>query len=260
MRDILRMPRVTWKCYKVWQRNRDSYKQHYKLNLLGNLGEPFLYLIAMGYGIGAFLGELDGMPYLQYIAPGLVLSSTMFSATYECTYGTFLRMKYQKTYDAILATPLNIEEIVAGDILWGMTKGAISGMIMFIAVLTFGLVQSAWALFLPILILFVGLFFASMSMVVTSFAPHFEFFNYYLTLLITPMFFFSGIFFPLTNFPLWVKTTSEALPLTHAVRVARSMIMGTLSSDLWVSLLWLIIPSTFFFLLSLNLIRRRMIR
>jgi len=115
--DLVRRPQVSWNCLRVWQRDRDAYMKYYKLSLLGSLGDPLLYLFAMGYGLGRFLEQMEGMSYMAFIAPGLVISSAMFSASFECTYSAFLRMIYMKTYDAILATPLTIEDVVAGDIL-----------------------------------------------------------------------------------------------------------------------------------------------
>jgi lipooligosaccharide transport system permease protein len=232
----------------------------YKVSLIGTLGDPILYLLAMGYGLGRFLQQMEGMSYVEFIAPGLVISSAMFAASFECTYGSYLRMIYLKTYDAIIATPLNIEDVVAGDILWGTTKGFFNGMIMFLVVWAFGLVDSSWAIGIPLLILLVSFLFASLSMITTAFVPGFEAFNYYITLFLTPMFFFSGVFFPLTKLPAWVTVLSRFLPLTYAVEISRALIYGTPSWILVWGTLILIAPSFFLFCLSVNLIRRRVIK
>jgi lipooligosaccharide transport system permease protein len=232
----------------------------YKVSLIGTLGDPILYLLAMGYGLGRFLQQMEGMSYVEFIAPGLVISSAMFAASFECTYGSYLRMIYLKTYDAIIATPLNIEDVVAGDILWGTTKGLFNGMIMFLVVWAFGLVDSSWAIGIPLLILLVSFLFASLSMITTAFVPGFEAFNYYITLFLTPMFFFSGVFFPLTKLPAWVTVLSRFLPLTYAVEISRALIYGTPSWILVWGTLILIVPSFFLFCLSVNLIRRRVIK
>jgi lipooligosaccharide transport system permease protein len=260
MSEILRIPELSWGCLRVWQRDRDAYMKFYKLSLLGSLGDPVLYLLAMGYGLGQFLNQMEGMSYMKFIAPGLVISSSMFSASFECTYSSFLRMIYMKTYDAIIATPLTIEDVVAGDILWGTTKGFVNGMMMFLIIWAVGLIDSTWAIATPLLIALVSFLFASMAMAVTSFVPTFEAFNYYITLFLTPMFFFSGVFFPLTRLPEWVSTLSAFLPLTYAVGISRALIYGTPSWFLlWASML-LAVPALFFFWISMNLIKRRVIK
>jgi lipooligosaccharide transport system permease protein len=260
MKEIFQVPAVSRRCLRVWQRDRDAYMKFYKLSLLGSLGDPVLYLLAMGYGLGRFLDQMEGMSYIQFIAPGLVISSAMFAASFECTYGSFLRMIYLKAYDAIIATPLTIEDVVSGDILWGTTKGFFNGMIMFLVIAAFGLVDSWWAIGTPLLIILVSFLFASLSMVTTAFVPTFEAFNYYITLFLTPMFFFSGVFFPLTRLPAWVNTVSKFLPLTYAVGISRALIYGHPGRDLITETLCLLIPAIFCFWMAVNLVKRRVIK
>lgn len=243
---------------RVWQRNFDVWKKSLGVSLLGSLGEPVLYLMAMGFGLGAYLGKINGIPYIHYIAPGLILSSGMYSATYECTYGSFLRMIHLKTYDAITATPVSLEEVIAADILWGTTKCLISGAIMFLACLLFGLIHSFWAMgIFPILILG-GFLFSSIAMWITSKAKTFEWFNYYLELFITPMFFFSGIFFPLDHFPQWMRTLANFLPLTHAVRSARNLVEGTLKAETLFTFIFLGAVGLIIFNIAISSVKKRL--
>lgn len=260
MKELFQIPKVSCRAWRVWQRDRDAFMKFYKVSLVGTLGDPILYLLAMGYGLGRFLQQMEGMSYVEFIAPGLIISSSMFAASFECTYGSYLRMMYLKTYDAIIATPLTIEDVVAGDILWGTTKGIFNGMIMFLVVLAFGLIDSYWAIGMPLLIVLVSFLFASLSMITTAFVPGFEAFNYYITLFLTPMFFFSGVFFPLTKLPDWVTTLSRFLPLTYAVEVSRALVYGKPTWILVVGTLLLLIPALLFFYLALNLIKRRVIK
>lgn len=251
---------MTTLTFKVWQRNLDVWLKSAGVSLLGSLGEPVLYLIAMGFGLGAYLGTMNGTPYIDYIAPGLILSSGMFSATYECTYGSYLRMIYIKTYDAITTTPVSLEEVIAGDILWGMTKCLISGSVMFLACLLFGLIHSFWAIGIFVILIFGGFLFSSLALLITSQAKTFEWFNYYLELFITPMFFFSGVFFPLDRFPNWIKTAANVFPLTHAVRSARNLIFGKPSPEILVTLGILIIFGVLIFLFAVHQIKKRLIK
>ncbi len=165
------LPDLTWRVVTVWYRNARVWSTFYKASLIGNLGEPLLYLVAMGWGLGRMVGSVDGVPYIQFLAPGLVCSAAMYSATFECTFGAFTRMTRQRTYDAILATPVSLDEIVAGEVLWGATKGLFAGGSMLVVMTLFGLVQSPWALLALGLSFLIGLMFASLSMIVTAKSP-----------------------------------------------------------------------------------------
>ena len=254
------IPDVTWRAIRVWQRNLDTYKKYYKASLALNFGEPILYLMAMGLGIGGYIPNIEGRPYLSYIAPGLIMSSAMFSACFECTWGSYTRMHTQKTYDAILATPLNLDEIVAGDILWGTTKSFITGMLMLAVIICFGIVESPWAFLIPLLVILVGVFFGSLSMIVSAVAPGYDYFSYFFTVVITPLFLFSGIFFPVSRLPGWAEQVATFTPLLHAVRVSRGLVYGELTLALLVDTAWLAGLGLLLFILAVNLVRRRFLQ
>ena len=130
------------RAYRVLQRHWTVYTKLYKTSFALNFAEPVLYLVAMGLGLGAFVSEINGQPYIKYIAPGIVASSSMFAAVYECTYGTYIRMTFQKTFDAILATPVNIDDLTAAELAWGAIKSVIYGATIIIVIALFGLVDS----------------------------------------------------------------------------------------------------------------------
>ena len=243
----------------VWYRDIKVWTKFYKASILGNLGEPLLYLLAMGWGLGRMVGTVDGIPYIEFLAPGLICSAAMYAATFECTFGSFTRMTRQNTYDAILATPVSLEDIVAGEILWGATKGFLSGTAMILVMSLFGLVKSFWALLALGLAFLIGLLFASLSMIVTARAPSYDFFSYYFTLAIAPMFLFSGIFFPVTNLPGWAQTFAWFLPLTHGVSASRALFAGRMGWVTAVDLLWLVVFFAIAFVIALRSIRKRLI-
>ncbi|MBW2306362.1 MAG: ABC transporter permease [Deltaproteobacteria bacterium] len=259
-REHTRFPELSHLALRVWQRNARVWIQFYKPSLLGNLGEPVLFLLAMGYGLGRLVPLMDGVPYVQYLAPGLVVSSAMYTATFECCFGSFTRMIHQKTYAAIIATPVSIEEVVAGDILWGATKSLIGGMIIMMVIAAFRLVQWPWAFaIVPVILVVEGLMFSSMAMFITSMSPSYDFFTYYFTLFITPMFLFSGIFFPLSGLPVWAQKLSWFFPLTHVVNLVRAAVLGR-SPEYWImDLIWIAACTILFFTLSANRIRRRLL-
>ncbi|MBN2407793.1 MAG: ABC transporter permease [Elusimicrobia bacterium] len=251
---------LSHRIYYVWKRNLVSYRRFAIPSFIASLGEPILYLIAMGIGMGSYMGLVDGMPYLNFLAPGLLVSTSMFSATYECTFGAFVRMKIEKVYNALIVTPLTVEEVVAGEILWGMTRSMLSGFIMLGVLLAFGIPNWKSFLLMPLLWVAVGFFFSSLAIIVTSFAPHFDFFTYYLELYIMPMFFFSGIFFPLDRMPAAVKVISHFMPLTYAVRVSRSFIYGNADWSVLLNLAALIIAGLFIFYWAMHRMKKRLIK
>jgi len=253
--EVLKIKRA----FRVWQRNFKVYTKLYKSSIVLNFVEPTLYLIALGFGLGAFVHEINGVPYIKFIAPGIIASSSMFAAAFECTYGTYVRMTYQKTFDAILATPVNIDDLVAGELMWGATKSAFYGTIIIIVIFLFGLVDSPMiVLAIPVLFLS-GLLFSAVSVIVTATVPGIDSFNYFYTLFMTPLFLFSGIFFPLNNFPPVVQKIAFFTPLYHLVNVCRSFSSGALSGAQW-DVIWIIAAVILLTPYSFKLMRRRIIK
>lgn len=221
------------RAFRVWQRNFTVYTKLYKSSFALNFVEPVLYLAALGLGLGAFVKEINGMPYIKFIAPGIIASSSMFAAIYECTYGTYIRMTYQKTFDAILATPVNLDDLIAGELMWGATKSVLYGTTIIIVISLFGLVDSP-LIMLAIPVLFItGLIFAEISVIFTAVIPGIDSFNYFYTLFMTPMFLFSGIFFPLDNLPSIVSKIAFFTPLYHLVNICRAFASGYVSLISW---------------------------
>jgi lipooligosaccharide transport system permease protein len=227
------------RAFRVWQRHLTVYTKLYKSSIALNFVEPVLYLAALGLGLGAFVQQINGVPYIQFIAPGIIASSSMFAAIYECTYGTYVRMTYQKTFDAILATPVNIDDLVAGELLWGATKSLLYGTIIIIVISLFGLVDSAFIVLAVPALFITGLIFAEISVIFTSVVPGIDSFNYFYTLFMTPMFLFSGIFFPLDNLSPVVTKIAFFTPLYHLVNVCRALASGNLSVCLW-DVVWIL--------------------
>lgn len=232
--------------FKVWYRDFIVWTRYWWTSLTGAIGEPVLYFLAIGYGLGSFIPSIEGMTYLQFLAPALIASAVMHSASFETTYSSYTRMEIQKTYHSIAVTPVNLPEVIAGEILWGATKSLLSGGIMFLAVALLGLAGSWEALwFLPVLVV-EAILFSALGMLMTSFAKDYDFFTYYITLILEPMFLFSGTFFPLSTLPAWVQKAAWLLPLTHPVAIARRLFVGYESGNLFLSLVWLIALAVFF--------------
>lgn len=254
------MSSVSYRSVRVWQRNRDVFFKLWRSEVPGLLAEPLLILLAMGVGLGAYVALEEGQRYLEFVAPGIVAGYAMFSSSFECTYGSFLRMEFQKTYDAIIVTPLNLDDVVAGEIIWGATRSLLTACVILVIIAAFGLVSSPWALLVPPLAVLAGLMFASIALFFTSVAPAIYSFNYYFTLFITPMFFFSGVFFPLYAFPSLVQDLSWIAPLTPVVNLMRALISGQPGSGAWWGLAIIVAITLTFFSLSRITMRRRLLK
>jgi len=248
----------SWRFIRVWQRNRDVFFRLWHAEAPGFIAEPIIILLAMGLGLGAYVGLVDGQRYIEFIVPGLIAGYAMFSANFECTYGSFFRMEYQKTFDAIIATPLNIEDVTAGEIFWGATRSVLTGSVMLAVASAFQLVHSPWALLIPIICFLEGILFSAIALFFTSIVPSIYSFNYYYSLFITPMFFFSGVFFPLSSFPEIVRTLSWAVPLTPVVYITRAVIGGEFQPGLLGALALIVVLIVLFFSISLVTMRRRL--
>lgn len=247
------------RAFRVWQRHLTVYTKLYKSSIALNFVEPVLYLSALGLGLGAFVREINGVPYINFIAPGIVASSSMFATIYECTYGTYVRMTYQKTFDAILATPVNIDDLLAGELMWGATKSVLYGTIIMIVISLFGLVESPMIIFVVPVLFVSGMIFAEISMLFTAVVPGIDTFNYFYTLLMTPMFLFSGIFFPLDAMPPAVSRIAFFTPLYHLVNICRGFSSGTLADVRW-DIVWILVVALLLAPYPFRLMRRRVLK
>ncbi len=209
----------------VWYRNYLVWRKLMVASLLGNFGDPFLYLLGLGYGLGLYIGDMNGIPYMAYLASGILCSSAMNTATFEGLYSAFTRMTHQGTWEGILATPVRVQEVVAGELVWAASKSLISGTAILLVAGMLGGVQdwsTAW-MAVPVVFL-IGLAFAGPALVVCAIAPSYDFFMYYFTLAITPMFLFCGVFYPIDSLPELVQLFAQGLPLTHAVQLIRPLL------------------------------------
>ena len=258
-----RPSQITFRFLRVWQRNYSVYRRTWAISFLPPLLEPVLYILAFGLGLGQLVGDLQvgdqEVSYTRYIAPALVAVAIMYNAFFETSYNSFVRMYYQKTYDALLATPLNLHEVILGDIAWAATKSVIAAALMGAVLSLFGLLALPGALLLLPLALLGGLMFAALGMVCTGLVPGIETFNVPIFLLITPMFLFSGTFFPLQQLPEWAQQVALALPLTHLVNLARAGALGEFTAVNGWSVGYLLGGTLLLLPLALALMQRRII-
>jgi len=242
----------------VWRRNLLVWRKLAVPSLIGNFGEPLLYLLALGYGLGALVGRIQDMPYVFYLASGIFCSSAMVTASFEATYSAFSRMAVQKTWEAIVCTPLDVVDVVIGEVMWAATKSLFSAGAILAVAWALGAV-TAWTAVLAIPVaLLAGFCFGSMAMVVTALARSYDFFLYYTTLCVTPMLLLCGVFFPLSQMPPPVQNLAWVLPLTHAVAVARPLIVGTALPEVVIHLAVLGVYGVVSLALACRLLRHRL--
>lgn len=246
--------------YRVWRRNATIFGKRWITILVPNFVEPLLYLAALGLGLGAFIqeGGIGGESYPQYIAPGLLAANAMFAASFESTFNTFVKLKVDRVYEAIVSTPVNVEDAICGEYLWAGTRAVMQGTV-FLAVLTLlGLISSPWAILIPLVILLVGMMFSVMGTLFTSLIPTIDLYGYYFTLVITPLFLFSGIFFPVDGFPSPIPQIAWFTPLYHAVEACRALATGPTPAML-VNVAWIVAFTSILALLPVYFMRKRLI-
>ena len=211
----------------VARRNASMYRRTWTLNMLPNFFEPLFYLWSIGLGVGAYVSNMAGMSYAQFLAPGLVCVAAMNGASYETTYNVFVRMHFEKMYAAMLTTPIEPEDILAGEVLWALVRASIYGGCFLLVALAFGLAPWPGVLLVLPVIPLAGLLFAAIGLAFTMRVETIELFSFFFTLFLTPLFLFSDIFFPLAErfHGRWLML-AELLPLLHPVRLARFAFYG----------------------------------
>jgi lipooligosaccharide transport system permease protein len=236
------------------------YRRTWTWNILPNFFEPVFYLAAVGLGVGAYIQKMGGMSYLEFLAPGLVCVAAMNGASYEVTYNVFVRMTYEKAYDAILTTPVEPDDVLAGEILWALTRSSIYGGCFFLILAICGLAPLPTSLLALVPMLLTGLLFASIGIAFALSIETIDFFSFYFTLFLTPLFLFSDVFFPLKErlTPFW-QWVAEVLPLLHPVRLSRAAFTGQASASLvlW-DVVYVIVCSAALLVFARRKVRRRL--
>jgi lipooligosaccharide transport system permease protein len=243
----------------VWRRNASMYARTWKLNILPNFFEPVFYLVAIGVGVGAYIDQMGGVSYAAFLAPGLICVAAMNGASFEVTYNVYVRLEFDKVYDAMMTTPVEPDDVLAGEVIWAVTRSSLYGGIFFVVVALFGLAPMPAALLAIPVIPLTGLLFAAIGLAFTLRIPTLDLFSFYFTLFLTPLFLFSDVFFPIAErLPPWGLVVAEILPLLHPVRLARACFTGHVS---WIALwdvAYILGASAFLLLGSAHAVRRRL--
>jgi|TARA_B110000263_G_scaffold9677_1_gene8209 lipooligosaccharide transport system permease protein len=251
--------------FTVWRRHAEVWIRTWKTNLLPPLVEPILYLLGFGFGVGAYINEMGGVSYVEYIAPSILAISMMFGAFFEATYAAFIRMYYQRTWQAIAATPASATDVLVAELAWATTKSVSNATLMTFTILCVGLIVDktlislSGAILMPIVAIPIGLMFAGMGLILTSYTPSIDWFNIPFFLFVNPMFILAGTFFPLSEFPPIAQNIAMCLPLTHAAIITRSIAYGNGVDGLAISLIYIFIMAGTMAYLGVTLCRKRIV-
>lgn len=215
----------------VWRRNFLVWRKLIAASVLGNLADPLIMLLGLGWGLGALMPSIEGMSYMAFFAAGSLCSATMMTASFEAMFSAFSRMQGQRTWEGILHSPLTIDDVVAGEALWAASKAWLTGSTILTVVMVFGL-SSSWLAMLTLPVAFlVGLCFSAIGLLMTVLARNWDFFSFYLTLVLTPMVMISGVFFPMDRLPGALQVVAQVLPLHHGVSLVRPLVAGQWPAD-----------------------------
>jgi lipooligosaccharide transport system permease protein len=253
------LPRISFRWTAVWRRNALVWKKLLGASLLGNLADPLIYLLGLGYGLGNIVGAVDGRPYISFLAAGSLCSATMNSASFESLYGAFSRMHAQRTWDAILNTPLLLDDVVAGEFAWAVSKASLSGVTILLVAAALGLAAAPTAAWVLLVIPLVAAAFAAPGLVATACARNYDYFSYYFTIVITPMLFLSGVFFPVSQLPRPLLWAAYCLPLWHATSLVRPLMLGQAPADPLLHAGVLVLYAGVSFHAAIVLLRRRLL-
>ena len=226
----------------VWYRHFRVYISNFFSNALPPFLEPIIFLAGMGIGIGAYIQNMGSMSYVLFLASGLIVTSSMYTASFECTFGTFIRLEFDKIYDGMLGAPISPRNLIMGELLFVGTKGFFFSFAVLLVIWIMGIINYPLS-FLTVFVGFLtGIMFGTLSMLITSFVKNINHFNFYFTGLLTPMFFFSGVVFPIENLPKALIFIAEIVPLTHVVRLSRAFcVPGNFHAGLLLDLLYCLV-------------------
>lgn len=244
----------------VWRRNFLVWRKLAGASVLGNIADPMIGLVALGFGLGALLPQVEGVSYVQYLAAGSICVSTMNAATFEALYSAFSRMHVQRTWEGIINAPIALDDVVLAEWMWTGTKAAMSTAAILAVILALGFGHTWLALWILPLGFLVGLVFGAFGLVMTALAPGYDFFTYFFTLVITPMLLLSGVYFPVDQLPGWLAAVAGVLPLKHAIDLARPLMLARVPGSVALHVAVLVAYAVVAYYVALVLTRRRLLK
>ncbi|MFN2453877.1 MAG: ABC transporter permease [Pyrinomonadaceae bacterium] len=245
--------------WSVWRRNLDVYLRLWKMELAAPLIEPFFMIFAFGWGVGSLIAsQVEGVPYLSFVGAGVLAFTVVSRALFETTYGSYFRMVYQSTYDAILSTPVDAESLAFAEICWAVTKAAIDAFVILMVLVAFGAATSFYAVLVPLPLILGSFFIAGLSLGITAHIHDIDNFNLYLAIYFSAIF-LCGAWFPLEALPPALRLLAWMIPVTSAIDLARAGLTGTFAARHLLELFYLSITALLFVEWAMRCLRRRMV-
>jgi lipooligosaccharide transport system permease protein len=217
----------------VMSREVANFRTFWKSTTFSSVLEPVVYLLAFGLGLGAtVVNRVDGLEYVEFVGTGMVATAVIFSSVFPAMSGTFVKERFQRTYDAILAAPVDVEELVTAEMLWISLRAGVYGCFPLFVSMIFGLDPAPGMLLVPIFCFITALGFSGFGVAVAASVAKIDQFNYVTTLFVTPLFLVAGTFFPIDELPLGIRIASQLNPLHHLVELVRGACFGFEATDL----------------------------
>ncbi|MBF0343247.1 MAG: ABC transporter permease [Nitrospirae bacterium] len=257
--DVIMPPSLAKRIFAVWYRHMRVYTKNIFSNGFPPFIEPLIFLSGIGLGLGKYIPQMGGVSYAGFLAPGLLVTTAMFTAAFECSFGTFIRMEFNKVYDGMLAAPISVEDLLVGEILWAGTKGFFFSFAVLCIIIAFGIMPISYSILVPFVGFLTGMMFGALSLFVTSYVKVISYFNFYFTGFLSPMFFFSGVVFPIENLPAPLIAFAEVLPLTHAVRLSRALCFRSFNPSLLLDMGYMAAFTAIVGCLAINRLRHRLL-
>ncbi|HXS44112.1 MAG TPA: ABC transporter permease [Solirubrobacteraceae bacterium] len=203
-----------------------NFSSYWRSTTFSATVEPTIYLLAFGFGFGSLVSSVGGYDYVEFVGTGTVATAVLFSSAFPGMFSTFVKYKFQRTYDAILATPVDTEELVTAEALWIAARAAVYGCVPMLVAIVFGLDPSPGMLAVPFIGFIAGYGWASFGILIAALMKSIENFNYVISAVLTPLFLVAGTFFPLSQLPEWVQALANLNPLYHCVQLVRAAVFG----------------------------------
>jgi len=236
-----------------------NFSSYWKATTFSSTVEPTIYLLAFGFGFGTLVSEVGGFDYVDFVGTGTVATAVLFSSAFPAMFGTFVKHRFQRTYDAILAAPVDVEELVTAEALWIAVRAGVYGCTPMLVAMLFGLDASLGMLLVPIVAFITGFGFACFGIFVAAVVSAIENFNYIVSAVLTPLFLVAGTFFPIDGLPQWAQIAAELNPLHHCVELVRHCVFGFEPGTDVLRLLALILFGVVLWRVAINRMQQRLI-
>ncbi len=243
---------------RVWRRNYDVYIRLWRTEMIAPLFEPVFTVVGFGWGVGSLVaGKVMEVPYLTFVGAGILAFTALLRALFECTYGSYFRMVYQSTFDAVLCTPVQVESLALAEIMWGASKALLDGVFVIAVLAAFGAILSPLGWLIPLVLVLGALWVAALSLAVTARIHDINHYNFYLAFVFSYLL-VSGAYFPLERLPHFAQFAVWVVPVTSAVNITRALMTGHLSWGLLLELLYLMAAILVTVEVALRWMRRRL--